>query len=281
MSLVRSAIMLTTLLLLLQPLQAEELTLQSVLDRYRQAIGGDAAIEQLRSVFIQGRTLATENSAEMPFKAWYEPRQNHLRLEYLYLGVPGVVSYDGERGWNVLPVISNRQPIPMQGTDLLQIREQADFFGPLLHPEKNKLQLTLLSPQQATDGQLQRIEVRRSYTVPPPAVDVGDTAPVDSAAAGNETESVLQTSIWKLSNSSWLPQVVESEDRLADGNQRKLIVRYSDYRKVGEPGQAGIVWPHRVETDNGSGEPQINVLDEIKLNVALDQVQFDLSDDSR
>jgi hypothetical protein len=269
--------MLTTLLLLMQPLHAEELTLQSVLDSYRQAIGGVAAIEQVRSVYVQGRTLATENSAEMQFKAWYEPRHNHLRLEYLYLGVPGVISYDGERGWNVLPVISNRQPIPMQGADLLQIREQADFFGPLIRPEDNNLKLTLLSPQQSADGQLQRIEVRRSYTLPQPA-----TVQDDSAAATTETESVVETSIWKISSSNWLPQVVTSEDRLPDGSQRTLTVRYSDYRKVvGEPGQAGIVWPHRVETDDGVGELQINVLDEIKLNVALDQVRFDLSDDSR
>lgn len=267
--------------MLMPSLQAANL--QTVLDNYRQAIGGEAAIERVQSVFIEGRTLATETSAEMPFKAWYEPAQQRLRLEYVYLSVPGVVSYDGTRGWNVLPVISDRQPIEMQGTDLLQIREQADFFGPLIHPADKNIILKLLSPQQTDDGELQRIEVTRSFTLPPPPTATSATAPDAAAAADSEPERVEETSIWKLSSLSWLPQEVVSEDRLADGSTRKLIVRYSDYRKVAVPGtrQAGMIWPHRVETDAGSGKLQINVLDKISLNVSLDQVRFDLSGDPR
>ena len=152
-------------ILLLSSAQAAELTLQTVLDNYRQAIGGAAAIDNVQSVYVEGKTLATENSPEMPFKAWYEPKQQRLRLEYTYMGVPGVVSYDGERGWNVLPVVSNRQPLPMQGMDLQQIREQADFYGPLLASADDNVKLALLSPQQTDAGELQRVEVTRSFTV--------------------------------------------------------------------------------------------------------------------
>jgi len=273
------AITVVVALLIMLPLSAQELTLQTVLDNYRQAIGGDAAIAQVRSVFIQGRTLATENSAEMPFKAWYEPAQQHLRLEYLYLGVPGVVSYDGERGWNVLPVISNRQAMPMRGADLMQIREQADFFGPLIQPQDKQVALQLLAPESAAAGTLQRIEVKRSFTMP-----AAETEPDDNAAAAPDqtaAQPLQETSIWKLSSINWLPQEVASEDRLADGSRRTLTVRYSDYRSVAVTDTTHIVWPFRVETDDGSGALQINVLDEIRLNVPTDQVQFDLSTDPR
>lgn len=269
------------LLLIMPAGSAQDLTLATVLENYRQAIGGDDAIAQVRSVFIQGRTLATKNTAEMPFKAWYEPAKNHLRLEYLYLGVPGVVSFDGERGWNVLPVISNRQAMPMLGADLLQIREQADFFGPLIQPDDKQVALRLLAPETTGDGTLQRIEVRRSFSLPAAAA-TGEDVSKDAAAGKATTQSVEETSIWKLSSSSWLPQVVASEDRLADGSSRTLTVRYSDYRRVAAAGgEVSIVWPHRVATDDGSGEPQINVLDEISLNVPMDQVEFDLSTDPR
>jgi len=268
-------------LLIMPAGSAQELTLATVLENYRQAIGGDDAITQVHSVFIQGRTLATKNTAEMPFKAWYEPAKNHLRLEYLYLGVPGVVSFDGERGWNVLPVISNRQAMPMQGADLLQIREQADFFGPLIQPDDKQVALRLLAPETTGDGTLQRIEVRRSFSLPAAAA-AGQDGSKDAAAGKAVTQTVNETSIWKLSSSSWLPQVVASEDRLADGSSRTLTVRYSDYRRVAAAkGEVSIVWPHRVATDDGSGEPQINVLDEISLNVPMEQVEFDLSADPR
>jgi hypothetical protein len=262
-------------ILLLSSAQAAELTLQTVLDNYRQAIGGAAAIDNVQSVYIEGKTLATENSPEMPFKAWYEPKQQRLRLEYTYMGVPGVVSYDGERGWNVLPVVSNRQPLPMQGMDLQQIREQADFYGPLLASADDNVKLALLSPQQTDAGELQRVEVTRSFTVPQ------QTPEQDAAADAAATEEITETAVWKLDSTSWLPQVVVSEDRLADGSTSRLTVRYDDYREVTGPGRARLVWPHRVASDDGSGEPQINELAEIRLNVPLDQIVFDLSADPR
>lgn len=271
-----------TFLLLIMPAgSAQDLTLATVLENYRQAIGGDDAIAQVRSVFIQGRTLATKNTAEMPFKAWYEPDKNHLRLEYLYLGVPGVVSFDGEHGWNVLPVISNRQAMPMQGADLLQIREQADFFGPLIQPDTKHVALRLLAPETTSEGRLQRIEVTRSFSLP--AADAtSENGSEDAAADKTTAQAVEEVSIWKLSSSSWLPQMVVSADRLDDGSSRTLTVRYSDYRRVATAEEeVSIVWPHRVATDDGSGEPQINVLDEISLNVPMDQVKFDLSVDPR
>ncbi len=262
------------LVLTAQPLLADALSLQAVLDRHRQAIGGDAAIMNVRSVFIQGRTLATEDTVEMPFKAWYQPAQHRMRLEYLFLGVPGVVSYDGERGWNVPPVISNRQAMPMQGADLLQIREQADFFGPLIHPRDDNVTLTLLPPQQTAEGVLQRIEVQRRYTLP-------RSAPPQADAAEPATDSAVVVSIWKLDGSTWLTREVESQLQLADGSKLKLTVSYGDYRVVTGPDQTTIVWPHRVTTDDGSGAQQINVLDQISINVPLDDVRFDLSPDQR
>lgn len=280
-----------TSLLLLPPLLAQEPSLQQVLDHYRDALGGEQAIAAVRTVRIEGETLTPADgdmnatatvspdqdvsiSKAMPFTAWYQLPENRLRLQYMYLGVPGVVSYDGAQGWHIPPVISNRQALPMTGVDLLNIREQADFFGPLINSATKNVQLKLLSPQQMGDRSVQRIEVKRQLMLAPEPTPATGSEPAEQSNAQQQDvhEPIIETSIWKLDSASGLPVEVESEERTEDGSVQKFTVSYSDYRTAGP-----IIWPHRVVTDAGSGNQQINVLNTVSINIPLDQVQFDYS----
>jgi hypothetical protein len=137
------------------------------------------------------------------------------------------------------------------------------------------VQLKLLSPQQMGDRSVQRIEVKRQLMLEPEATPDTGAEPAEQSNTQQQdvvAEPIIETSIWKLDSASGLPVEVESEDRAADGSVQKFTVSYSDYRAAGP-----IIWPHRVVTDDGSGNQQINVLNKVSINIPLDQVQFDYS----
>ena len=100
-------------------------------ERYVEALGGRAALEGPKSSVAKGTFDAPAQglSGEMEI---HSAAPNKL---YTTMTVPGVgqirTGFNGEVGWSANPVIG---PMILEGTQLQQLNQQADFYS-VLHPE--------------------------------------------------------------------------------------------------------------------------------------------------
>jgi hypothetical protein len=104
-----------------------------VLQRYRAAIGGDAAVKQHTAKTEVGTVEITAQGIKGDLKLIAQaPNKMHQ-----WLNLPGIGSieqgYDGHIGWSIDPAVGPRL---LQGKELDQLEYVADFYGDLHDPAK-------------------------------------------------------------------------------------------------------------------------------------------------
>jgi len=147
----RKLFTLAVVLLCVVSAQAAELTVADVLAKNAEAKGGLDKIKALKSAKFTGKLQM--GGMELPF-TMTSARPEKLRVEFTVQGMTGVQAYDGTMGWAVMPFMGKKDPEPMTDDMLKQIKEQADFDGPLVDAEKkgNKIELLGKEKIEGTDA---------------------------------------------------------------------------------------------------------------------------------
>jgi len=124
MHLIATVILGVTLTFGLSAQTAEELVANNL-----RAKGGVDKIKALRTLRISGRIQAGGFTALLDRDA---VRPDLLRETFTIQGMSQIRAYDGAIGWQISPFEGRKDPELLGEDDLRDLREEADFFGPLV-----------------------------------------------------------------------------------------------------------------------------------------------------
>jgi hypothetical protein len=219
---------------------AQTLTLDQVLAKHYEAIGGVDNWKKVQSFRATGR-MALMPGTEAPF-VMTAKRPLKVRVEFTFQGMTGIQAYDGTTAWMVMPFMGKTEPEPMPPEMSKDIIEQGDIDGPLVgyQAEGHRLELVGLADMEGTkayqikvtlkSGDVQQYYLDAEHFVP---IKIEGTRTMQGAAV--DYEQIL-----------------------------------SDYKTVG-----GLMMAHSIEArPKGAPSGQIITIDTVELDVAVDDAIF-------
>ncbi len=218
------------------PSQAEDMSVEDVLQKHAAACGGDRW-NDAHSVELTG--TATIFSIPAPFRV-IRMRPGSYRFERSILDNPVISVFDGRAAWWNNPGMGADWPVPVPLPEAAILRREADFDGPLLNHETGGQQIELLGPGDL-DGE-EGWELKVTWR------------------DGAEER-------WFLDPETFLAIGRVSPD--ADyGRPREKITFFSDYREVD-----GLMLPHLIEVEYGTRNEVLTV-ESVRVNPDLDADEF-------
>jgi hypothetical protein len=95
------------------------------------AKGGASALQELKSVRLQGKVLVNQGQMELGYTQT-KKRPNEVRTEATLQGMTAVQAFDGKEGWKVSPFQGRKDPEKMSADDAKELMEDAEIDGPLV-----------------------------------------------------------------------------------------------------------------------------------------------------
>ena len=89
---------------------AEDMSLEEVISTHIETRGGLEAIQGMESAKLVGNM--NMGGMEAPFTMEFK-RPNKIRTEFTMQGMTGVMAYDGETGWAIMPFMGKNDPEKM------------------------------------------------------------------------------------------------------------------------------------------------------------------------
>lgn len=126
-------------------------SLDAVLQRHAEALGGPERLAQVESLRMTGSWVAFSEEGAFTLTRM---RPDLYRLDYRMLGEGLVDAFDGDDAWTIHPLMGIPQAVTMSDPERTAVLAQADFFGPLIRPEEKGHEVTLVgrSDFEGTDA---------------------------------------------------------------------------------------------------------------------------------
>jgi len=235
----RSLFALTALLVCL-PLAAQDMSLDEVLAKHYEAIGGTEAWENVGSARMTG-TMNMGPGGEAGFTMTFK-RPNRARLEFMIQGMTGVQAYDGETAWMHLPFLGQSDPEIMADDQAKGMIEQADLEGPLVGWKEKGHQLSLVG--------LEDVEGTEAYRI-------------DIELANGDTRRFFL-------DSEYFVTIRQEGATMQMGSPVEFEVILSDYKEVD-----GLMLPHSIDNrQKGAPSGQVITVSEVLINLDVDEGIF-------
>jgi outer membrane lipoprotein-sorting protein len=221
---------------------AEAQTLDEILARHAEALGGIESLRAIRSVRMSGRVTAGGGREALVAREVQRP--DRVRTEFTYQGVTGVYAFDGERGWKVSPFDGSLAPEPMPDEEARQTADQADIEGPLVDWQAKGHRVSLSGKESLDGREAYKLEI--------------------TLRNGRELYQYVDAESFLL--------VRTDTTRFVLGHPVAIETSFDDYREVG-----GVRFPHLIET-SAVGRPQHLriVVEEVEVNPTLDDARFEM-----
>lgn len=224
----------------LSPVQAEEMSLDQLIEKNIEARGGRAAWKAAKSARMEGSFMVAPG-IEAPFTIYFK-QPNKMRMEFELQGMKAVQAFDGESGWSVMPFMGNPDPQKMSDDELKNARRMADFEGPLVDWKAKGHQVELMGREDVEGTPAYKLKI----------VEDGET------------------SFLYIDAEQFLEFHQDSTTTTQQGAEVKITTISSDYKKAGD-----LVLPHSIEMrQEGAPQGQVVTIKKIELNV--DAVSDDL-----
>lgn len=231
----RTILLGAVLALLVLPAVAEDLTLDQVLAKHYEALGGLDAIKGMESAIFEGK-MAMGPGADAPFKMYFR-RPMKVRLEFTMQGMTGIQAYDGETAWMVMPFMGKSDAEVMADDQAKNMQEQADIDGPLVDWQEKGHKVELIG--------LEEVEGTEAYKI---KVDL---------ANGDVRYHYL--------DSEYFITIKQEGKTMMQGNEVEFETVLSDYKEVG-----GLMFPHSIESKpKGAPSGQVITIDQIEVDVEV------------
>lgn len=235
---VRSGVILAAFgALLAAPVQAQDMTVEEILDNYYEASGGLDNLKSVQSMTVTGK-MTLGQGMEAPFTR-YAKRPNMIRMEFTIQGITGVQAYDGETAWMLMPFMGQTAPEVMAPDMATQFEEEADMDGPMVdHAEKGH-QIELIGKDEAEGAEVYKLKL--------------------TLKNGDVTYYYLDAEYFLV--------IMTEAKRTIQGNEMEFTTVLSDYKEVGD-----LMIPHSVEVRGPVG--QTILIEQVELNGELDDELF-------
>jgi len=133
----------------------QELTIDQILARHYEAIGGDRH-QSVQTMKTYGRSIVM--GMEAPYTR-YSKRPNKVLLEIYVQDMTGIQAFDGETAWGFMPFMGQSAPAAMSPEEAQAMLEGADFDGPLVHAGKNGHQVELIGIEPVNGRDAYKLQV--------------------------------------------------------------------------------------------------------------------------
>ncbi len=236
--------LLAALALVAVPLAAQEPTVDELIEKNLEAKGGRDAWDAVETARITG--TMTFGPQEAPFVyQWKAP--DKVRIEFTVQGMTGVQAYDGETGWSVMPFMGKTEPEKMAAEDAAQIKNEADFRGPLVNPEEKGYEIEYAGEEEV------------------------EGTPAFKLKVTNEQGDVSHLYLDK----EFYVEIQRVDQRTVRGQEIETTASIGDYKEV-----AGVMVPHSTEIKSsmapeGQGT-QTMTFENVELNVDIPDETFEM-----
>jgi len=138
-----------------KPSSNSKITLEEILEKHYQAIGGDEAWKSVDTIKFSGR-MSTKNGVFRTAAIFKRP--DLCRLDFQSGRLYFMEAYDGNIPWQMNPGTRNGPEI-LKGKRAKQMIDTCDFEGPLVDHKKKGHKITYLGEEQVEDRQAYLLEV--------------------------------------------------------------------------------------------------------------------------
>jgi hypothetical protein len=213
------------------------LTVDQVLDKYVQALGGKAAIEKMTTVVIKGKVDVPSTGETGSMEMYKKAPNKEMQMINTPSNGPSQRGFDGTVGWNWDP---DSGPSDMSAADLAAMKLESDFY--------REIRLKELYPKISVKGK-ERVGDREAYVVEAPHED------------GSSEKMYFDTETGLL---------IQSEVPIDVPDEGKTIVnsRFEDFREV-----EGVKMPFTIRQASADFDYVIK-LTEVKYNAPIDDAKF-------
>ena len=220
---------------------ANELTLDEVLGKYYEAIGGLGSWKSLNTLVIKGKILS--QNTDITTTAEYM-RPDRCRVSYSIGGKLVVQSYNGETAWQQSALSESVAPETLDRERTNYLRDRCGIESPLIGYAAKNYKVTL-EGREAVDGK-DAYKVKVTYS------------------SGNFQYYLLDAS-------SFLP-VKTVGFYTVGGQEVVMMTRFDDYRKTGN-----IVVPFKLSIDKKGGAPHEDyIVESVTPNPPLNPAIFNM-----
>jgi len=215
-------------------------TVDEIIAKNIQAHGGLARLKAIQSMKMTGDFEA--GGMQAGFTQVYK-RPMKLRLDVSIQGLTLIQAYDGQNGWQVVPFTGKKDPEAMAADDLKNVREEADFEGPLVDYKQKGNTVELVGKEKVEGTDVYHLKV---------TLKDGDIRNL------------------YLDADSFL--IIKSVGKTTmRGNEIELESALGDYKEVD-----GVLFPFSIEqhSTGGQGPGQKIMIKKVELNVPVDDSVF-------
>lgn len=220
--------------------QAPSLTVDQVITKYIQALGGMDKLKSVKTRRMTGK-MTVGPGIEAPLVI-EQKRPNSFRLDVTLQGLTMVQAFDGKTGWMIMPFQGKKDPEPMSPDDIKEFEEQADFDGSLVDYQQkgHKVELVGKEPVEGSDAYKLKVTLKS-----------GDVRYVYL-----DTDSFLE---------------IKSEGkRTVRGTEVEFETSSGDYKSV-----EGLMMPFSFEQGMKGGQQRSKItVEKIEMNPAIDDARF-------
>ncbi len=217
-------------------------SVEDVLARHYEAIGGLESWESLESMRLSGRMVMSAMGMEAPFTL-VAKRPGKARMEFTIQGMTGIQATDGETAWMIMPFMGKTEAEEMPADQAKAFKQEADVDGPLVGYEESGHEVELIGTEEIEGTETYKIKV----TYP------------DSAVRH-----------YYLDAEYYLPVKID-DTRKVQGGEVTVEQSLGDYKEVG-----GLMMAHTIEvtTPAQPGGSQVLQVEQVELNVPVDDSTF-------
>ena len=218
-------------------------TADEIIEKSIQARGGREKIKSIQTLRMTGKMVMNQGGQMLEMPVVLEAsRPDKVRTEFTFQGMTGIRAYDGTTGWTVMPLMGKKDPEPIAGEELEQIKSQADFDGMLFDYKDKGHQVEYAGKEDLEGTPAHKLKVTRKS---------GGVAHVYLDA-----EQFLELKV--------------KEKTKIQGQEIEGETAMSDYKQVG-----GVLFPHTLDIKAGPGTISMT-FDKIELNPDLPASRFEM-----
>ncbi len=215
-------------------------TVDEVLAKHFEAQGGVDKLHKLQTVRMIGK-MQVGPGMEAPVQM-DKKRPMMQRMDFTFSGMTGTSAFDGTRAWQLMPFMGQKTAEPMSEDDSKDMKDQADFDGPLLDYKSKGNTVELLGKEQVDGADAWKLKV---------------------------TRPTGQVETYYIDVDSGLMVKREGKQK-ARGTEIETEMTFGSFKPVD-----GFVFPYSMTMGaKGGQQHQTIVIDSIAVNVPMDDARF-------
>jgi outer membrane lipoprotein-sorting protein len=225
---------------LMAPLSAQ--TVDDVLAKYIEASGGMAKMQAQKTRKATGK-MSLPGGLEIPL-TFTQKRAEMFRADLTFQGMDIIQAYDGKNGWQIDPTQGKKTAEPLSEDDLKDVKESADFDGPLVNAKEKGNTVELMGKEDVDGTPAYKLKV--------------------TLKSGDVKYMYLDADAYV--------EIKEETKRTIRGAEREIETVLGDYKDEG-----GVMMPHSIESKpKGAPQGQKITLDKFEINGDIPDSYFQM-----